>query len=414
MANRRITYATAQLSLKDNRADATDYILGWLPDITLASGITSSETGLIYFNEEIPNSWPASGQIRVKTGSNRTEYVRYDGVVDTSGLNLTTRGTGGTDAGAHNQNDVTQLLGWEVPLGVQSVSVGTTFNTEDVFHIGQLDPYENVEGIPDIEVTTERVLDGTKPMWLTGTDFDFVTLKGRTAEYKADIAVSVYPDTQDSATGTPDSNMVASGMVVSAWALSMPTDGNFTESMTFVGNDKTWGGEEGTPSGFFLTADAYNAAVIGSGVSRSEDFDVANSTLPADVSSFEHIQSIDVAVDITREEIFELGSKTPFFRAVSFPVSVTTTIEAITDQGDLVTVLGNGRDNLIDRTIVLKTKGGLKVNLAGQNKLSSLTFEGFDAGGGNGTVTYEYTNSNALTITHDAFLSAFDTNTDLL
>lgn len=417
MANNRITYATAQLSVKDERADATTYILGWLPDATLASGISSSLTGTVNFNEAVSGYWPSAGQFRVKTGTGRTEYIRYTSFVSSSGIVISERGTGirsATTAGAHVANDVCQLLGWEVPLGVQSVSMGVTLNTEDVFTIGQLDSYENVEGIPDVEVSAERVLDGTKPFWLTFTDFDFVSLKGRTADYKADIAVSVYPDSQDSATGTPDSTVVASGMVVSAWAISLPTDGNFTESITLVGNDRTWGGEMGIPSGFFLTSDAYDAAVIGSGVQKSDSYDSTNSTLPTDVPAGEHIQSIDVSVDITREEIFELGLKTPFFRSVSFPITVTTTIEAISDKGDLITVLGNGRKNLSDHQITIKTKGGLSVNLGAKNKLSSITMEGYDAGGGNGTVTYEYTNSNALTITHTGFPDAFSTNTDLL
>jgi hypothetical protein len=136
--------------------------------------------------------------------------------------------------------------------------------------------------------------------------------------------------------------------------------------------------------------------------------------LPADVSSFDHIQSVEVSVDITRQEIFELGFKTPFFRAVSFPVAVTTTIETITDKGDLIDAKGDGSDNLVDRTILLKTQGGLQIDLGAKNKISSVTFEGFDAGGGNGTVTFEYQNSNRLTITHDGFVNAFDDNTDLL
>ncbi len=201
-------------------------------------------------------------------------------------------------------------------------------------------------------------------------------------------------------------------MVVSAWSASFVTDGNFTESLTLVGNDKSWGEEEGVPSGFFPTSDSYDASVIGSGVQRSENFDRAVSTLPADISANDKIQSVEISVDITREEIFELGSKTPFFRAVSFPITVTTTFETITDKGDLVDAIGDGRDNLVNRQIIVKTDAGLTVDLGSKNKLSSVTFEGFDAGGGNGTVTFEYTNSNALTISHNGFPDAFDTNTD--
>jgi len=412
MANNRIIYATAQFSIKDNRADATSRIMSSNLNLnaTLASGITASSPQ-IKLSPARSGQWPSAGMFRVKTGTNLFEYIRYTSFLNTTTVNVVGgRGAAGTTAQAHASGNTAQLLGWEVPFGVQSVSVGTTFNLEDVFHIGQLDAYENVEGIPEVEVTAERVLDGTKPFWLMATDPEFTTLKGRTARYKIDVAVNVYPDTQDSAVGSPDSVCVASGMAISAWGVTFPTDGNFTETMTLVGNDKTWGLEEGTPSGIFPFAASYDATVIGSGVQRSENFDLSNTTLPADVPTPEHIQSIEVAVDIAREEIFQLGSKTPFFRAVTFPVTVTTTFETITDKGDLVTALGNGRANLVNRTIILKTQGGLKVNLGTKNKLSSVTFEGFDAGGGNGTVTYEYTNSNALTITHDQFPGPYDTN----
>ena len=44
--------------------------------------------------------------------------------------------------------------------GVQSVGLNTTFNLEQVFELGQLELYENIEGIPDIELTAQKVLDG--------------------------------------------------------------------------------------------------------------------------------------------------------------------------------------------------------------------------------------------------------------
>ncbi len=421
MSNNRITYATAQLSLKDNRFDKTNNILGWKRDALLKNNISATQTTNIIFKNAngtgaaISGIWGNNGQFRVKTGSSRTELIRFTTWASSSGLNSAgvTRGSAGSPSGAHLAGNICQLVGWEVPLGVQSVSIGTTFNLDDVFTLGQLDAYENVEGIPEIEVTAERVFDGTKPLWLMGTDYDFTSLKGRTAEFKVDLAVSIYPDTQDSATGTPDSTVAASGMAVSSYTASFVTDGNFTESMTFVGNDKSWGLQEGVPSGYFLTSDAYDAGVIGSGVQRSEKFNRTTSTLPAEIHATDKIQSIEVSVDITRDEIFELGRKTPFFRAVSFPVTVTTTFEVITDKGDLVNALGTGAKNLTNRTIIIKTKEGLTIDLGSKNKLGSVDFSGFDAGGGNGTCTYEFNNSNSLTITHTGFPDPFSTNTDL-
>ena len=44
--------------------------------------------------------------------------------------------------------------------GLQSVGINTSFNLEQVFEIGQIAIYENVEDLPEIEVTLEKVLDG--------------------------------------------------------------------------------------------------------------------------------------------------------------------------------------------------------------------------------------------------------------
>ena len=53
--------------------------------------------------------------------------------------------------------------------GIQSVGITTTFNLEQVFQLGQLTVYEDVEDIPDIEITVERVLNDDKSLYtLTG------------------------------------------------------------------------------------------------------------------------------------------------------------------------------------------------------------------------------------------------------
>ena len=44
--------------------------------------------------------------------------------------------------------------------GVQSVGITTNFNLEQAFELGQIQIYENIEGLPDVEVTLEKVLDG--------------------------------------------------------------------------------------------------------------------------------------------------------------------------------------------------------------------------------------------------------------
>ena len=44
--------------------------------------------------------------------------------------------------------------------GAQSISVSTTFNLEEAFELGQLAIYDNIEEIPDVEISMTKVLDG--------------------------------------------------------------------------------------------------------------------------------------------------------------------------------------------------------------------------------------------------------------
>ena len=51
--------------------------------------------------------------------------------------------------------------GYQAVKGVQSVSMTTTFSLEQAFELGQLEIYENIEGVPSVEMTINRLLDGT-------------------------------------------------------------------------------------------------------------------------------------------------------------------------------------------------------------------------------------------------------------
>ena len=65
----------------------------------------------------------------------------------------------GIAAGSRGNNNFTPVH------GVQSVGITTTFNLEQVFELGQISIYENVEGTPDVEVTMSKVLDGYIPLY---------------------------------------------------------------------------------------------------------------------------------------------------------------------------------------------------------------------------------------------------------
>src|SRR4051812_31969898 len=82
--------------------------------------------------------------------------------------------------------------------GGQTANTNTNFSLEQVFELGQVNIYDNIEAIPEIEFTAQKVLDGHPLMYhLSTQNATAPTLSGRSTD-KALIALSIYPDTNDS------------------------------------------------------------------------------------------------------------------------------------------------------------------------------------------------------------------------
>jgi len=425
MVNNRTFYAVKQLSVKNTSyvnngylTDSLQFNASGVPGDAFASGAT-----LIVF---APNASigeiPATGQFITPSG----EVLKYTvkGTVSvTSGGTIggITRAFVNTRPTAITSGDTLKWHGWEVVHGVQSVGVTTNFSLEQVFEFGQIEIYENIEAQPEVEVTVERVLDGAKPMWFMVTDETKSTLNEAISTYKSDIGLNIYSDAQNRASGSIQRFMFMSGMYISNATYTYTVDGNFTESITLVGNDKTWTQSANAPSGYWTannTGDGVESATennngLPSGVQRRENFALSGCELPTDLPGIpgagvgnassglsEHLQTVTLSVDIGREDIFELGSKLPFFKTVTFPVEVSASFEVITAEGDLVEAVSTAESNLTNQNIKVYTDEGLTIDLGSENKLLSIDFGGGDAGGGNDTVTYTYQTFNVFSISH--------------
>ncbi len=304
--------------------------------------------------------------------------------------------------------------------GLQSIGVTTRFNLEQVFEIGQIEIYENVETVPDVEVVMEKVLDGYPLLYHLGTvGATSTSLAGRSST-KSIIAVAYFTDTQDSASGTPLSQTLISGVFPSSLNYNFTINGPFTESVSFVGNNQSWLSSAYTFTGGFLNTDSPPGS---GGVQFREDIifgNAANSSrLPTDLpnisssgyaenetdgSSKAHLSSIRVSTNLGREEMFELGRRGPYHRYVNFPVEVRTDIEAYCQKGHLVTAIEDAASNVSNQTILLVTRYGARFDLGTKNKLQSVTETGGNAGanGGNRTYTFSYVNFNSLAISDPA------------
>lgn len=325
--------------------------------------------------------------------------------------------------------------------GVQSVSTTTTFNLEQAFELGQLAIYENIEGIPTVEISLTKVLDGYPLLYClaSATDAAGANLNGPSLAERAPaetmVQLGIWPETDQSVEGAPTTYVEMSGLTVSSVSYSFPLEDNFSEDITLAGNSKIWNSyNDGsctapwtlTPAGGAFTGN--NDAPIGSGgVNRRENMIFASTVaqasdadytrLPGDIfgvteggvkSGIAHISSITVSTDLAREDLFELGARSPYAKTVTFPVEVTCDIEVTSVSGDQVNAIddcGNAAtcvtaSNLTDREIRIATCEGTRIYLGEKNKLSSVSYGGGDAGGGNVSVTYSYQTFNDFTVLH--------------
>jgi len=344
---------------------------------------------------------------------------------------------------------------WNVAHGVQSVAVTTTFNLEQAFEIGQLSIYENIEGVPDVEVSCSKVLDGYTLLYHLATDEDsHATAHGPDLAGRSNastvIALGIWPDTSNSATSTvtPSQQMEASGMFASSVSYNFPLEDNFSEDVTLVGNNKGWKSSTSAigcsaPGWIFNTSagvfEGGDVPIGTGGINRRENIAFADlsarlaapnsgfdyTKLPTQIpgvdsegwydpkaaSNTTHVQSITVSTDLGREELFELGTRQPYARVVTFPVEVTCDIEVLSISGDMINAFADGcltstdsctgiQDNLVAETIRIATCEGTRIFLGDNNKLASVNYGGGDAGGGNVTVTYSYSTFNDFTVIH--------------
>jgi hypothetical protein len=299
--------------------------------------------------------------------------------------------------------------------GVQSVGMTSSFTLDQIFELGQLELYQNVEEVADIEVTLEKVIDGYKLILDLATGGASETDLVSAAKAKCDVYVAIYDDGLSHATGVPRNVCMNSGMSVSSVSYSYSIDGNATESVTLVGNDRFWNNDaiSGTPTTIWGTANP-TTNIDGtdtpkSGVVRRTNVLINQSTLPAEVITQGdpnnivgnggglHIQSISVSADFGQDNIQELGRFGPYTRYATFPVEVTTEFEVIATSGDLISVSGSA-PNLQNRSIVIKDTAGTVIDCGTKNKLTSVSYSGGDTGGGNATITYSYSTFNDLSV----------------
>jgi len=318
---------------------------------------------------------------------------------------------------------------WYQPLGVQSVGFNSTFNTEQTFQLGAIDIYSVAENVPDVEATISKALDGTCPLYLmcmggvsgvAGANLSGFTDQemrtkglGALANNTVSFRLGIYNDTKSNVAGDTNDWVQCSGMYLSSLSYTFPVDGNATEEVTLVGNNKRWAQNNNygamtavSPTGEYATAKK---------LARRQYIDVKNSTMPTGSGGLPtglasnidlHLQNVSINADLGREQINELGAFAPYHRYATFPVEVTSEFEIIGTEGDYVNAndflfssgCGVRYTNINRFPIQLKVcgsgTGALDIFLGSGNQLTSVNYTGGDTGGGNVSITYSFRNYN--------------------
>lgn len=306
-----------------------------------------------------------------------------------------------------------------VPVhGVQSLGLDLNFSLEDILELGQAEVYEIKEDVPEVEVTLEKVLDGYPIIYHLATQGTADTsLLGRQNQ-RCMLALSAFGDTQSSASGVPIKEIQCSGLYYSSVSYDFSADGNFTESVTLVGNNlKVKNSNFDFAGSLFDNTDQPLALVSGlGGVQRRKEFlwGPNGSIIPTQIQGITasgtneltngqygtHVSRISVSMDAGREGINELGRRSPYFRYAGIPIEVTTEIEVISTEMHDIEADEDADSNVINEKILIKIREGLTIDLGSRNKLQSVSKTGASTGGENESITYTYRNLNSFSVSH--------------
>ena len=271
-----------------------------------------------------------------------------------------------------------------VNTGFQTVSVNASVDFEQVFELGCLEVYENLEGVPNVEISAERAFPATGSTLygsFGGTASSESEAVAAVAVFRPNVNMQVADDNTTPYDSLPF--VKATGCYVSSWSCNFPVDGFATENCTVVGNALKLNEGAGREVGETCNDTCTSGLVV-----RRQD-----------VTGYggRRLQNVSYSIDIGREDLFELSSKSPYFRAATFPIEVTTDWEflaTIAMESDALNFTAAQNSDVTSCTSKPFFSG--LVSVGDKARLTSTNYSGGDAGGGNATVAYSYVTYNQL------------------
>lgn len=291
---------------------------------------------------------------------------------------------------------------YESMKGVQSVGMTTNFNLEKIFTLGQLAQYDMIENNPEVEITINKIFDGSMPLYVKciggGETSGSLT---KWANNRVNMKFGIYDDKSERAVDASGiAHIEATGLYLQSVNFSFPTDGNATEDVTLVGNHKKY---YATSAGSFNSEDAKAHTTV-----RRWKFS-ESSNYPDNINS-EALVNVTVSADLNREAVYTLGRFEPYIRTITFPVEVNTEIETLAQTVDSIDIdevkySCNSQEDVTQNYQAISfvicggnDAGTFTIDLGNKNRITTISYGGGEAGGGNLTTTYSYTTDNALTV----------------
>lgn len=282
--------------------------------------------------------------------------------------------------------------------GAQSAGITANFTLEQAFQLGKVAIYDNIITDAEAGVSVSKILDGADTIYKKFTGAAQSSIADHASTQK-DIIIAA--NTQDADTSMDDSNQQAvqvTGAFLSSVAYNIPVDGFATEEVSFVADNKS--ASTGTVS-----------APTGTSTRATYRQMISTAGFPTEVSG-QNVTNISISTDFGREAMYKLGSFDPYFRFANFPFEVSVEFTVANTGIDETDIVLTGVSATSDGSLPAKqtitvtcnnSEGGLAsahgyVFTATGCRLSSISQDGGDTGGGNASTTYGYTTYNDLVI----------------
>lgn len=227
--------------------------------------------------------------------------------------------------------------------GVQSVGLSTSIDFNQIFELGYLQIFENIEGIPTCEVTIERNIpnNGYTMYQIAAKNNGTTSYRGKYVNdllnFGSNNQLAVRLAVNTFAQEVNGNNFAFCQIIhvegfTSSYSVNATTDGPVSESMTVIGTSVS-----------ILPSGNQNLVLVPSGgegviktAYRGRDCSFRTAIVSGTAPTFEEedrVQSFSLSVDVGREDLQELGRKQPYLRYANFPTEVTCDVEYNLDLG---------------------------------------------------------------------------------